>query len=71
MFGGLILHRIVVWNSDKANVLHEMTLAFENNLITEAKTLDDALPWLKGAIKALRVSRSKLHRKLALSKEVS
>jgi predicted RNase H-like HicB family nuclease len=45
-----------------------VTSPFEPELITEAESLEDAFAMAKDAIKALRASRAKLHRKLALSK---
>jgi antitoxin HicB len=45
-----------------------VTSPFEPELITEAESLEDAFAMAKDAIKALRVSRAKLHRKLALAK---
>ena len=45
-----------------------VTSPFEPELITEAETLDDAFVMARDAIKALRSSRAKLHRKLAISK---
>jgi predicted RNase H-like HicB family nuclease len=45
-----------------------VTSTFEPELITEAETLEDAFEMARDAIKALRASRAKLHRKLALSK---
>jgi predicted RNase H-like HicB family nuclease len=41
---------------------------FEPELITEADTLEDAFDMARDAIKALRASRAKLHRRLALAK---
>ena len=48
-----------------------VTSPFEPELITEAESLEDAFVMARDAIKALRASRVKLHRKLALSKGVS
>ena len=48
-----------------------VTSPFEPELITEAESLEDAFAMAKDAIKALRASRAKLHRKLALSKGAS
>ena len=48
-----------------------VTSSFEPELITEAETLEDAFVMARDAIKALRTSRAKLHRKLALSKGAS
>jgi antitoxin HicB len=45
-----------------------VTSPFEPELITEAETLEEAFEMARDAIKALRASRAKLHRKLALSK---
>ena len=45
-----------------------VTSPFEPELVTEAETLEDAFDMARDAIKALRASRAKLHRKLALSK---
>jgi predicted RNase H-like HicB family nuclease len=45
-----------------------ITSPFEPELITEAETLEDAFDMARDAIKALRDSRAKLHRKLALAK---
>ena len=45
-----------------------VTSAFEPELITEAETLEDAFAMARDAIKALKASRAKLQRKLALSK---
>jgi predicted RNase H-like HicB family nuclease len=42
-----------------------VTAPFEPELITEAESLEDAFVMAKDAIKALRASRAKLHRKLA------
>ncbi len=47
-----------------------VTSSFEPELITEAETLEEAFAMARDAIKALRASRAKLHRKLALAKEV-
>lgn len=44
-----------------------VTSPFEPELITEADSLEDAFDMARDAIKALRASRIKLHRKLALS----
>ena len=48
-----------------------VTSPFEPELITEAETLEDAFVMARDAIKALRASRTKLHRKWAISKGVS
>jgi antitoxin HicB len=48
-----------------------VTSSLEPELITEAETLEDAFVMARDAIKALRTSRAKLHRKLALSKGAS
>ena len=48
-----------------------VTSPFEPELITEAESLEDAFAMAKDAIKALRASRAKLHRKLVLSKGAS
>jgi antitoxin HicB len=45
-----------------------VTSTFEPELITEAETLEDAFDMARDAIKALRASRAKLHRKLAVAK---
>ena len=45
-----------------------ITSPFEPELITEAETLEEAFAMARDAIKALRTSRAKLHRKLAASK---
>lgn len=45
-----------------------VTAPFEPELITEAESLEDAFVMARDAIKALRASRAKLHRQLALSK---
>lgn len=45
-----------------------VTSPFEPELITEAESLEDAFVMARDAIKALRASRAKLHRKLALTK---
>ena len=47
-----------------------ITSPFEPELITEAETLEDAFEMARDAIKALRDSRAKLHRKLAIAKGV-
>ena len=47
-----------------------VTSPFEPELITEAESLEEAFVMARDAIKALRVSRTKLHRKLALAKGV-
>jgi antitoxin HicB len=44
-----------------------VTSPFEPELITEAESLEDAFGMARDAIKALRASRAKLHRKLAFS----
>lgn len=44
-----------------------VTSAFEPELITEAESLEEAFAMAKDAIKALRASRAKLHRKLAIT----
>lgn len=44
-----------------------VTAPFEPELITEAESLEDAFAMARDAIKALRASRSKMLRKLALS----
>ncbi len=46
-----------------------VTSPFEPELITEAESLEDAFAMARDAIKALRVSRAKLHRKLKLAKD--
>jgi antitoxin HicB len=46
-----------------------VTSPFEPELITEAETLEEAFTMAKDAIKALRASRTKIHRKLTLSKD--
>ena len=46
---------------------YTVTSPFEPELITEADSLEEAFEMARDAIKALRVSRAKLHRKLALS----
>lgn len=48
-----------------------VTSPFEPELITEAESLEDAFAMARDAIKALRASRTKLHRKLALTEETS
>ncbi len=45
-----------------------VTAPFEPELITEAESLEEAFAMARDAIKALRASRTKLHRKLALAK---
>ena len=45
-----------------------ITSPFEPELVTEAETLEDAFDMARDAIKALRDSRVKLHRKLVLAK---
>ena len=47
-----------------------VTSPFEPELITEAESLEDAFVMARDAIKALRASRVKLHRKLGLSKGI-
>lgn len=42
-----------------------VTSAFEPELITEAESLEEAFVMAKDAIKALRASRAKLHRRLS------
>jgi len=68
-------HRFTVSNGDL--VLHLepaeeggyiVTSPFEPELITEAESLEEAFAMAQDAIKALRASRSKLHRRLLLSK---
>jgi predicted RNase H-like HicB family nuclease len=48
-----------------------VTSPFEPELITEAESLEEAFSMAKDAIKALRASRAKLHRRLTLSKGAS
>jgi predicted RNase H-like HicB family nuclease len=48
-----------------------VTSAFEPELITEAESLEEAFTMARDAIKALRASRAKLHRKLALAQRES
>ncbi len=48
-----------------------VTSPFEPELITEAESLEEAFSMAKDAIKALRTSRAKLHRRLTLSKGAS
>ena len=48
-----------------------VTAPFEPELITEAESLEEAFSMARDAIKALRSSRAKLHRKLAQSKGAS
>ncbi len=48
-----------------------VTSTFEPELITEAETLEDAFDMARDAIKALRASRGKLHRKLAVANDAS
>jgi antitoxin HicB len=48
-----------------------VTSHFEPELITEAESLEEAFAMARDAIKALRASRVKLHRKLTLAKDVS
>ena len=45
-----------------------VTAPSEPELITEAKTLEEAFVMAKDAIKALRASRAKLRRRLAVAK---
>ena len=45
-----------------------VTSPFEPELITEAESLEEAFEMARDAIKALRASRAKLHRKLVLAK---
>jgi predicted RNase H-like HicB family nuclease len=45
-----------------------VTSEFDPELITEADTLEEAFDMARDALKALRASRAKLHRKLALAK---
>ena len=45
-----------------------VTSPFEPELITEAESLEEAFVMAQDAIKALRASRAKLHRQLALAK---
>ena len=45
-----------------------VTSTFEPELVTEAESLEDAFVMARDAIKALRASRAKLHRKLVLAK---
>ncbi len=60
--GDLSLHLEV---ADEGGYL--FTAAFEPELITEAETLEEAFAMARDAIKALKASRAKLHRKLALA----
>jgi len=48
-----------------------VTAPFEPELITEAESLEEAFLMAKDAIKALRVSRAKLHKKLDLAKSAT
>ena len=64
--GDLVLH---LEPADEGGYL--VTSPFEPELITEAETLEDAFVMARDAIKALRASRAKLHRKLAVSKRDS
>ena len=61
--GDLVLH---LESADEGGYI--VTSPLEPELITEAETLEDALAMARDAIKALRASRSKLLRKLALSR---
>jgi predicted RNase H-like HicB family nuclease len=48
-----------------------VTSPLEPELITEAESLEEAFAMAKDAIKSLRASRLKLHRKLAATKRES
>ncbi len=61
--GALVLHLEL---ADEGGYI--VTSPFEPELITEAESLEEAFDMARDAIKALRASRAKLHRKLALSK---
>jgi antitoxin HicB len=61
--GELVLHLEVAEEGG-----YVVTSPFEPDLITEAETLEDAFEMARDAIKALRASRVKLHRKLACAK---
>ena len=63
--GDLVLHLEL---ADEGGYI--VTSPFEPELITEAESLEDAFAMARDAVKALRASRAKLHRKLALSKGV-
>jgi antitoxin HicB len=58
--GELVLHLEVAKEGG-----YIVTSPFEPELITEAESLEEAFVMAKDAIKALRVSRAKLYRKLA------
>lgn len=58
--GGLVLH---LEPAEEGGYL--VTSPFEPELITEAESLEEAVAMAQDAIKALRASRAKLHRKLA------
>lgn len=45
-----------------------VTSPFEPELVTEAESLEEAFEMARDAIKALRASRTKIHRQLALAK---
>jgi antitoxin HicB len=61
--GELVLHLEVAEEGG-----YVVTSPFEPDLITEAETLEDAFEMARDAIKALRASRVKMHRKLASAK---
>ncbi len=60
--GDLVLHLEIAEEGG-----YIVTSPFEPELITEAESLEDAFDMARDAIKALRASRAKLHRKLALA----
>ena len=61
--GELVLHLEVAEEG-----CYIVTSPFEPELITEAETLEGAFAMAKDAVKALRISRTKLHRKLTAAK---